>query len=172
MRQQQLARAPRLALLLALVASVVTVLVVSPASSAAPPPAASPLATVTTTINGATYQLTNLAASVVNGALQITGTATNTLTNQSGPFSLLGTLTGAATTASCGILHLDIQPISLDLLGLQVTTSEIVLDITAQQGPGNLLGNLLCGVANLLNSNASLTGLTHVLNNIFARLGI
>ena len=171
MRQQQLARAPRLALLLALVASVATVLVASPASSAAPP-AASPLATVTTTINGATYQLTNLAASTVNGALQITGTATNTLTGQSGPFSLLGTLTGAATTAACSILHLDIQPISLDLLGLQVTTSEIVLDITAQPGPGNLLGNLLCGVANLLNSNGSLTGLTHVLNNIFARLGI
>ncbi len=172
MRQHQLARAPRLALLLALVASVATVPVAPPASTAAPPPPASPLATVTATVNGVTYQLTNLAAATVNGALQITGTATNVATGQSGPISLLGTVTGAATTGSCSILHLDIQPISLNLLGLQVNTSEIVLDITAQQGPGNLLGNLLCGVANLLNGGASLNGLTNVLNNLFAGLGI
>lgn len=171
MRQHQLRRAPRLALLFALVASVATVLVASPATSAAPP-SASPLATVTTTVNGVTYSLTNLTASTVNGALQIVGTATNIATGASGPFSLLGTLTGAATTGSCSILHLDIQPISLDLLGLQVTTSEIVLDITAQQGPGNLLGNLLCGVANLLNGGQSTAGLSNLLNNLFAALGI
>jgi hypothetical protein len=150
---------------------VVTVLVASPVSSAAPP-AKSPLATVTTTVNGVTYQLTNLAASAVGNTLQITGTATNTATGQSGPFSLLGTLTGATPTGSCQILHLDIQPISLNLLGLQVTTSEIVLDITAQQGPGNLLGNLLCGVANLLNGGQSLTGLANLLNNLFGALRI
>jgi hypothetical protein len=171
MRQHLLPRAPRLALLLALVASVAAVLVASPVSSAAPP-SSSPLASVTTTINGVTYQLTNLAASAVNGALQITGTATNLATGQSGPISLLGTVTGAQPTGSCSILHLDIQPISLNLLGLQVTTSEIVLDITAQQGPGNLLGNLLCGVANLLNGGQSATGLANLLNNLFAALGI
>jgi hypothetical protein len=42
-----------------------------------------------------------------------------------------------------------------------------VLDITAQSGPGNLLGNLLCGVANLLNSPTSLVTL---LNQILAAL--
>jgi hypothetical protein len=170
MRQHQLTRAPRLALLLALTASIATVLVVSPAGSAARP-ATSPSATVTTTIAGVTYQLTNLAASTVNGALQVTGTATNLATGQSGAFTLLGTITQATTTAACSILHLDIQPISLDLLGLQVNTSEIVLDITAQPGPGNLLGNLLCGVANLLNGG-NLTGISNLLNNIFAALGI
>jgi hypothetical protein len=47
-----------------------------------------------------------------------------------------------------------------------------VLDITAQQGPGNLLGNLLCGVANLLNGGQSLTGLANLLNNLFGALRI
>ena len=49
----------------------------------------------------------------------------------------------------------------------------MVLDITAQQGPGNLLGNLLCAVAHLLDSNASgsgLNGLAALLNRILALL--
>ena len=70
-----------------------------------------------------------------------------------------------ATT--CEILHLDIGPISLDLLGLQVNLSEIVLDITAQSGAGNLLGNLLCAVAGLLDQPA---GLAKLLNDILAIL--
>jgi hypothetical protein len=50
----------------------------------------------------------------------------------------------------CPILELEIQPIFLDLLGLQVETETIALDITAIAGEGNLLGNLLCAVAGLL----------------------
>jgi len=51
---------------------------------------------------------------------------------------------------SCSILSLDLGPIFLDVLGLQVDLSEINLDITAVAGPGNLLGNLLCAVTGLL----------------------
>jgi hypothetical protein len=51
----------------------------------------------------------------------------------------------------------------LDLLGLQINLSQIVLDITAEAGAGNLLGNLLCAVANLLNDPS---GLTRLLNSI------
>jgi hypothetical protein len=41
------------------------------------------------------------------------------------------------------------------------------LNITAQQGPGNLLGNLLCAVTHLLdNSNASPTALNRLLTQI------
>jgi hypothetical protein len=50
----------------------------------------------------------------------------------------------------CDILFLDIGPIFLDLLGLQVDLSQITLDIDAVAGPGNLVGNLLCAVAGLL----------------------
>ncbi|PSP41947.1 ABC transporter substrate-binding protein, partial [Halobacteriales archaeon QH_6_64_20] len=42
-------------------------------------------------------------------------------------------------------------PLDLDALGLVVNLSEVELNIDAVPGPGNLLGNLLCAVANLLN---------------------
>ncbi len=73
----------------------------------------------------------------------------------------------ANVTGSCDILHLDLGALHLDLLGLQVDLSRIILDITAQAGAGNLLGNLLCAVANLLNDP---TGLAKLLNQILAIL--
>ncbi|MEU4393228.1 hypothetical protein [Kribbella sp. NPDC023855] len=50
----------------------------------------------------------------------------------------------------CPILHLELGPLDLNLLGLHVHLNEVVLDITAIPGPGNLLGNLLCAIAGLL----------------------
>lgn len=46
-----------------------------------------------------------------------------------------------------------------------VHTGTIHLNITAQSGPGNLPGNLRCGVANLLNSGNT-GGLANLLNNL------
>lgn len=74
-----------------------------------------------------------------------------------------------STTGSCPVLHLVLGPLDLDLLGLQVHLDKVVLDITAQSGPGNLLGNLLCAVAHLLDNNAT-GGLTAVLNQILGAL--
>ena len=68
---------------------------------------------------------------------------------------------------TCEILHLDLGPLTLDLLGLQVDLSRIVLDITAQAGAGNLLGNLLCAVAGLLDNP---NPLARLLNDILAIL--
>jgi hypothetical protein len=70
--------------------------------------------------------------------------------------------------ATCGILHLDLGPLFLDLLGLQVDLSRVVLDIVAESGPGNLLGNLLCAVTGLLDQPGALTIL---LNRILGILG-
>lgn len=53
-------------------------------------------------------------------------------------------------SGECPILNLDVGEIFLDLLGLQVSTSTIEIDIVAVAGEGNLLGNLLCAVAGLL----------------------
>lgn len=74
----------------------------------------------------------------------------------------------AAAAASCPILHLVIGPINLNLLGLQITTNQIALDISAIPGAGNLLGNLLCDVANLLNSPTQ--DLANLLNQILGIL--
>ena len=75
---------------------------------------------------------------------------------------------------SCSILSLTLGAINLDLLGLVVTTNTINLNITAVSGAGQLLGNLLCDVANLLNPGGTLstllTNLTNTLNQILARL--
>jgi hypothetical protein len=55
--------------------------------------------------------------------------------------------------AVCPILHLELGPLDLDLLGLVVHLDRVVLDITAHSGPGRLLGNLLCALAGLLDNN-------------------
>jgi hypothetical protein len=58
--------------------------------------------------------------------------------------------------ADCPILDLALGPIELNLLGLVVETSPICLEIVADPGPGNLLGNLLCAVAHLLDDGIPL----------------
>jgi len=81
----------------------------------------------------------------------------------------------ATASGSCQILHLELGPLDLDLLGLQVHLDKVVLDITAQSGPGNLLGNLLCAVANLLNGGlnigTALNQLVNLLNQLLGLLG-
>lgn len=76
---------------------------------------------------------------------------------------------------ACPILNLHLDAIHLDLLGAVVDTSPICLDVTAMPGNGNLLGNLLCDVAGLLNNGVPLgnilgglstTQLTTLLNGI------
>ena len=99
------------------------------------------------------------------------GTISGTLTDA------LGNVTTVVRTVSfpvrigattCDILHLELGPLDLDLLGLVVHLNKIVLDIDAQSGAGNLLGNLLCGVAGLLDNPS---GLARLLNDILAILG-
>ena len=57
-----------------------------------------------------------------------------------------------AAAGTCDILDLVLGPLHLNLLGLVVDLNQVHLQITGQQGPGNLLGNLLCGVAGLLDN--------------------
>jgi hypothetical protein len=70
------------------------------------------------------------------------------------------------TPTSCPILHLDLGPLDLNLLGLHVHLNEVVLNIEAIPGAGNLLGNLLCAIASLLD-NVDLGG---VLGNLLQNL--
>jgi hypothetical protein len=93
----------------------------------------------------------------------LTGTLTNAAGQTTSIVRAIRVPVAAITQATCDILHLDLGPLSLDLLGLQVDLSRIVLDITAESGPGNLLGNLLCAVAGLLDNPS---GLARILNQI------
>jgi phage-related minor tail protein len=109
-----------------------------------------------------------------NGNLAAVGTFVGTLTNAAGQVTNLvinnvtATLTSA--TGSCQILSLTIGAVHLDLLGLVIDLNQINLNITAQSGPGNLLGNLLCDVANLLNGGGPLGNLSTLLNQLLGAL--
>lgn len=103
-----------------------------------------------------------VANGVVNGTLtSATGTVTQVV-NQA------VTLPVSSATASCGILNLVLGPLDLNLLGLTVHLNQVVLNITAVPGAGNLLGNLLCAVANLLNG----TSLSGILNTLVTDLNM
>jgi hypothetical protein len=119
---------------------------------------------------------------VQNNALVASGTVTGTVTNATGVASsvvrtvTLPVITGAGKAAAkavggCEILHLELGPLDLDLLGLVVHLDKVVLDLTAVPGAGNLLGNLLCSVTNLLNSGGALTQIANLLNQILGLLG-
>ena len=163
----------RLRALVAAVAAVLaTVVVLAPAAPAATPTASTLTAPVTGTLaNGGafsgTFDLQHIVAQ--NGQLAAVGTLTGTLTDALG--NVIGTVTQQVTlplsaSGTCQILHLDLGPLDLNLLGLQVHLNEVVLDITAQSGSGQLLGNLLCGVAHLLDSNAATGALANLLNSL------
>ncbi len=121
---------------------------------------------VGTTATGGTFRgvLDIVNFRVRDGQLVAIGELTGTLRNAAG--NIIGTVTdqrlrlpvtfGAIT--SCDILRLRLGPLDLDLLGLVVHLDRIVLDITAEAGPGNLLGNLLCAIAGLLDGGITLNG--------------
>jgi hypothetical protein len=164
---------------IALVAALVGMAVFAPVSTtkAQGSPVAVPVTgTFTDALGGVgTFAGTFTVTRFVNqdGQLAAVGTLLGTLTDSLG--TVLGSITQAATMAvsaqaSCQILDLTLGPLDLDLLGLQVHLDQVHLNITAQSGPGNLLGNLLCAVANLLNSNGALTAVVNLLNQIVRAL--
>lgn len=128
-----------------------------------------------------TVPFTGTAGQTAATAVPVSGTFTiNNFSNSNGQLFANGTLSFALNgvqhiiaasapvtdpSSSCPILNLTLGPINLNLLGLVVQTNQINLSITAQSGPGNLLGNLLCDVANLLNGNGGLSGLVNGLLN-------
>lgn len=100
-------------------------------------------------------------------------------TSNAGKVTTLGTaitrndrLINAANAKVCQILNLTLGPLHLNLLGLVVNLNRVHLRITAVRGPGNLLGNLLCAVAHLLDSAAPAANKASLLNDVVGMLGI
>ena len=79
----------------------------------------------------------------------------------------------AAPNRTCAILDLSLGPLDLNLLGLVIHLDEINLTIDAVSGPGNLLGNLLCAIAGLLDGGLGgvLGQIADLLNRIIDLLG-
>ena len=117
----------------------------------APPQAAAPAINVP--VAGATTVLPLTITGVVQRAGQLF--AQGTLGTNAFEVPLTLSAEENPEEEDCPILNLELGPIHLDLLGLVVDTSEICLRVTAEPG-GGLLGDLLCGVANLLNGGTPL----------------
>ncbi|AHY45348.1 Hypothetical Protein RradSPS_0065 [Rubrobacter radiotolerans] len=115
-------------------------------------------------------------------------------TNEAGEVVVTGVLNGTATEASgetteitdqafsepvalqegerCDVLFLDLGPLFLDLLGLEVDLAPVVLNVDAVPGAGNLLGNLLCAVTGLLDNAGNPTNaVANLLDRILGLLG-
>jgi hypothetical protein len=99
------------------------------------------------TRDGTDLVVTGVIQGVLDGVGPITDTFTSTLDLTRGG----GNQGNGQGQGSCQILFLTLGPLFLDVLGLVVEIPDpIVLDVRAEPGPGNLLGNLLCAVAGLL----------------------
>jgi hypothetical protein len=102
---------------------------------------------------------------LVSGVLEGTASQGDVVTEITQTFTnVVASLLGSGR--QCRILELDLGPLNLDLLGLVVDLSAVNLDIVAQSGAGNLLGNLLCAVAGLLDAGGPLSGILGLLDQI------
>jgi len=160
---------------LAAMLSAAVALTVAPAANSAPPSGSlAPLAPITGTVGNLAYSVTPTITGFVNqnGTLAVAGnlvgTVTDTVTGVTTAINQAFTapITAAQATGSCTILDLTLGPLHLNLLGLVVDLNQVHLTITGQTGPGNLLGNLLCGLANALNGNGGIGGLAGLLNRL------
>ena len=112
---------------------------------------------------------------LVNGVINATGTLTGNILDSAG--NVIGNIGSVpisvpitAINGTCPILNLTLGPLHLNLLGLHIDLNQVVLNITAQSGPGQLLGNLLCDIAHLLDSGGALQAIVNDLNQILTQL--
>lgn len=116
-------------------------------------------------VNGVLQAVVEISGNVVNGLGAPVAGSPITQNNLAVPLQVTGT---------CEILNLVLGPLDLNLLGLQIHLNQVVLTIVAVSGAGNLLGNLLCAVANLLNGGGPiqtlLNNLVNLLNQILGAL--
>ena len=70
--------------------------------------------------------------------------------------------------ATCQVLHLDLGAVNLNVLGLQVATQPITIDVSGVTGGTNVLGTLICTILETVNN---VVGLVNLLNQLLGILG-
>ena len=165
-----------------LLLGVLAAITLSAAPVQAQPQAQAPGIGVPIVVTAATGEVINATFTIQRfvrnaGTILAVGKLTGTITDTAGAVTNFVTQVSipvlSTTTATCEVLHLELGPLDLNLLGLVVHLDRIVLDITAVPGAGNLLGNLLCAIAGLLDGGlgGALGQLTGLLNQLLAILG-
>jgi len=74
----------------------------------------------------------------------------------------------AQQAATCGVLHLDIGALNLNVLGVMVATQPISIDLSGD--PAAPLGNLVCTIESTLNNVVGLVGLLNQLLGVVTGL--
>jgi hypothetical protein len=119
-------------------------------------------------LGGLTGQVTSGLTQVLNGILTDLTTGSN-----AGTGGTIGPSTGSTDTipaGDCELVNLHLGPINANVLGLQITTSQICLNVFADPN-GGLLGSLLCSLDNLLSNPATATAQNALVTNILRDLG-
>jgi hypothetical protein len=131
-------------------------------------------------VGGKTYAVGVLTGTVKNRKVTRNVSIPAKLTGEApAPAGTTPPVTGARTAqlppqqpGSCRVLNLVLGPLDLNLLGLRVELNQVNLRITAVPSTlpgGGLLGDLLCGITNLLNPSSLLGNqLSQILNAILA----
>jgi hypothetical protein len=123
---------------------------------------------ITGTVAGVPVNLTSTitqfvnASGTLNALTTIAGTVGSTAIT---PITALVPVTALQANGTCSILDLTLGPLHLDLLALVVDLNQVHQTLTGQNGPGNLLGNLLCGLSNALNGGQG-GGIANLLNRL------
>ena len=81
------------------------------------------------------------------------------------------TLSSASQTGTCPVLTLELDQVSLDLLGLHVDLSKVVLTITADPN-GGILGKLFCSLADGKTTKLASTSTARTLTAAAHRSGL
>jgi hypothetical protein len=154
---------------LLMVLAILGAFVLAPLQTKAAPPAISPVnAPATGTVQTvATGEIEDIASINLLRFLSQNGQLAAVVQLLDDTGAILATITVPITaTGTCEILTLVLGPLHLEVLGLVIDLNQVVLEITGETGPGNLLGNLLCGLAGLLDTGAPTNTLVRLLNQV------
>jgi len=109
-------------------------------------------------------------ATLLDGITELLNGALDAVTS---PAAVVGVSDSGTGLGHCDILNLSLGPVDLNLLGLEVQLNNcdnppgpVTVDVFAVPGPGNLLGNLLCGLSGLLDNGANTAAIARSLNRI------
>ncbi|MFL5245092.1 MAG: FG-GAP-like repeat-containing protein [Gemmataceae bacterium] len=111
----------------------------------------------------------DIAALASNGSWSA-GISNATVFASPAPGTPPGTPSSGTNANDPALITLNLNPLDINLLGLEVQTNQIQVTVSAQPGQGELLGNLLTVAANLVNLPATNNALNNVLGGVVTLL--
>ena len=129
------------------------------------------LSGIATLADGSTQFVTQSFSTVGTLTRSTHSTSTSVSTTVARTDALAAVDPSSGLPGNCDVLFLDLGPLHLNLLGLEVNLAEVILDVNALAGGGNLLGNLLCAVVGLFDGFAVLAAIQNILDLINGIIG-